>query len=147
MPSRCPLGKKPGPRLLGFADENDVDESTEIVLLRGHPRAADDDECAALLQRRENGFHAPTLNDHAGDADDVGSGTALEVDRLDILVANRDLVLRRRQRSKQRQTRNGQDRLCTDYRQRVLQPPIGGLEAWIDEDDIRHEVSASEPTA
>ena len=75
------------------------------------------------------------------------SGTALEVDRLDILVANRDLVLPRRQRSKQRQTRNGQDGFCTDHRQRVLQPPIGGFETWIDEDDIRDEVSTSEPTA
>src|SRR5262249_11254282 len=87
-----PLAEEAGPGFVGLADEQDVGKLAEVVFLDGCPGTADDDERAAALQLGDDLPHPPALDHHAGEADDVGAGAALEVDRLDVLVEQGDGV-------------------------------------------------------
>ena len=60
---------------------------------------------------------------------------AREVNRLDILVDERHLMLAGRQRGQERQAGDWQVRSLAQQRQRVLEAPVGDFEARIDEDD------------
>jgi hypothetical protein len=62
------------------------------------PRTAKYCEDFSPLQLDEDLADALALNDHTSRADDVGPGTPVEVDSLDVFVDQRDVVLRRRQR-------------------------------------------------
>ena len=63
------------------------------------------------------------LDAHAGDADDVGAGAALEVDGLDVLVDQRDCVLRRSQGGQQRQAGDRQVGALAEERQDACSMP------------------------
>ena len=80
-------------------------EISEIILPHADPRAADRDENPAPLQFLKDFPHAVALDDHAGQPDDIGAGAAVEIDRADILVHDRDAVAGRRQRRDQGQSR------------------------------------------
>ena len=65
-------------------------------------------------------------------------GTALPVDRLDVLVDQGDRVLAGRQRGQQRQARHRQVGPLADERQRMLHSPVRDLEPRVDQHDISH---------
>ena len=133
-----PIGQKARPGLLGLADEDDIGEIGEICLVDGDPRAAHDGEDPAPLQLGENLGHAEALNAHARDADDIGGGAALEIDCLDVLIDQRDAMGRGRQRRQQRQARDRQIGRFAEEGEGVLDPPVGHLEARIDDDYVGH---------
>src|SRR5439155_9527065 len=122
-------------------DKDDIGETDEIVFLHSDPSTANDREYAAALELAENFLHPGTLDVHSGHADDVGPGAARKVDRLHILVDQGNAVPRRGQSGKERQAGDRQDRLGAEKRHRVLETPIGNLEAGIDQDDIGHVIS------
>ena len=62
--------------------------------------------------------------------------SAVEVDRLDVLVDQRDGVLGRRQGGQQRQAGDRHVGPLAEERQGVLQAPERDLEAGIDQDDV-----------
>ena len=99
-----------------------------------------------MLQFAEDLTHADALHHHAGDADDVGPGAAREVDRLDILVDDRQAMPGRGQRRQQRQGGDRQRRGFADERQREFEAPERHLEARVDQQDIGHS-SPSGPAA
>ena len=82
--------------------------------------------------------HPDPLHAHAGEADDVGPGNALEVDRLDVLVDQGDGVLGGRQRGQQRQAGDRQVGPLAHEGQGVLHAPVRDLEPGIDQDDVGH---------
>src|SRR5205823_1761174 len=73
---------------------------------------------------------------HAGDADDIGAGDAVEVDGLDVLVEEGDGVRRRGEGGQQRQGGDGQVGPLAEQGQGVFEPPVGDLEAGVDEDNV-----------
>ena len=105
MAALFPFAQEARPGFLRLADEDDVGQLAEVIFLDRDPRAADDREHVALFQLGQNLVHPPPLHAHAGQADDVGPGEAVEVDRLDIFVDERDGMLGRRQGRQQRQSR------------------------------------------
>ena len=97
-----PIGQELRPSVFGFPYEDDISQRSKIVLLDGDPRTSHDRIDIALLQLGQNFTHALTLHDHSADANDVGTGAAIEIDRLDILVDERDPVFRWSERGQQR---------------------------------------------
>jgi hypothetical protein len=63
-----------------------ADQIAEIVLLDRDPRPAHDRVDPSPLELGKDLAHAPPLHDHAADANDIGTGAATKVDRLDVLV-------------------------------------------------------------
>ena len=76
------------------------------------------------------------LDAHAGEADDVGPGDVVEVDRRDVLVDDADAVRRRGQRREQGQAGDRHRRPLAEQRQRALEAPVRRLEARIDQHDV-----------
>ena len=66
-------------------------------------------------------------------------GQAVEVDRLDVLVDERERWLVRRQRGQQRQAGDRQVAPLAQQRQGVLQAPVRDLEPGVDQDDVGHD--------
>ena len=90
--ARRVVGEKLRPGVLGLVDEEDVDLVAQLLGAQRRERAAGDDELAAPAELRGELEDALLVDHVAGEADDVGVG--VEVDRLDVLVAEHDLVLR-----------------------------------------------------
>jgi hypothetical protein len=82
--------------------------------------------------------HADTLHRHSGHADNIGTSAALVVDRLDILVDDRDRMLGRGQRRQQGEVERRQNRSFAEQRQRVVEAPIGRIKPRIDQNNIGH---------
>ena len=120
MLTLLPRGEEAGPGFLGLADEDDVGEVSEIVLGHRDPRPSDDREGATPLEFFEDGAHAGALHDHPGDANDVRARAALEIDRLDVLVDQRNGVRFRRERGQQRQAPDGHVGAFAEDRHRML---------------------------
>ncbi len=138
VPSGLPIGQEPGPGLLRLADEDDIGQVAEVIVLNRDPRAAADREAAPLFLRGQDLGHLEPLYAHAGKADDVGPGAAVEVDRFDVLVDQGDRVLPGRQCRKQGQGRNGQVGPFADVGQSILHAPVRDLELRIDQYDVSH---------
>jgi hypothetical protein len=111
-----PFFEKLRPGRFRFADEDHVGQPTEVVFLHTYPRTADDREDATGFQFAENLAHPTALDDHAGEPDDVGLRQAVVVDRLDVLIDDRQAMLIGRQRGEQRQAGGRQVALLTKQR-------------------------------
>jgi hypothetical protein len=125
-------------RRVGLADEDDVRAGIEVVLLDGDPWPANHDKATAPLEFGNDLAHAEALNRHACDAHNVRAGAAVVVNRSDVLINQLDPVLRRCERSQERQSGDRQVSFDTEQIERVLQPPEAGLELGIDQDDVCH---------
>ena len=97
MQALPPFPEELRPGLLGLADEDHVGETLEIVLHDRDERPADDGEHAPVLEIGQDFLHPMALDAHPGDPDDVGAGTAIVVDRFDVLVHEGDGVALRRE--------------------------------------------------
>src|SRR6478736_3877578 len=87
-----PLLKKLRPGRLRFADEDHVGEAFEVMLLHTDPRTADNGENTTGFEFPENLAHSMPLNAHAGEPHDVGPRQTVEVDRLDVLIDDRQAM-------------------------------------------------------
>jgi len=76
---------------LGLIDEEHVAAAAQLLGTERRVGAADHDETPAPAELVDDLEHALLVDDVAGDADDVGLD--VEVDLLDVLVAERDFVL------------------------------------------------------
>src|SRR5215471_10670860 len=142
MPALFPIAEELGPGFLGLADEDDVSERAEVILLYSYPGPADHGEDAALLQLGQNLAHAEALNAHAGHTHDIGAGQAVVIEGLDIFVKKRDVVPWWSQGCQQRQASNGQIGSLSEQRQGMFQAPVGDIEAWVDQYDVCHDLRA-----
>src|SRR5439155_11049538 len=138
VPALAPLSKKARPGLLGLADEHDIDQSAEILGIDRDPRPAEHGEYAAPLQLEDNLAHAPALDRHAGDADNVGASASFKIDLFDIFVDDRNRMLGRGKRGDRGKVERGNDRLLAKQRQGVVDAPKGRIKARIDQNDLGH---------
>jgi hypothetical protein len=126
------------PSLLRLADEDDIGQVGEVVLLDRGPGASDHEERPAPLQLGQDLSHPAALDDHTGNADDVGTGTTVVIDLLDVLVEQRDGMAGRGQGGQQGQAGDRHVSPLAHQRQGVLQAPVRDLEVGIDQDDFGH---------
>src|SRR4029079_9904757 len=108
-----------------------VGQPGEVVLADRCPGSAYDGERAAQLELFQNGSRAQSLHAHAGHADDVGPRDAVKIEWRNGLIQQSDLVLRGREGCQQWKAGNRQVGPLAEYRQRVLEPPIGAFEARV----------------
>ena len=141
MPALPPVLKKSRPGLFRLADEDHVGQVPEIVLANADPGTADHGERAAAFQFAKDFPHPCPLHVHARQADDVRLRDAVVVDRLDVFVDERHLMLVGCQRGQQRQASGRHTRPLAQERQGMLQAPIRNLESRIDEHDLGHDFS------
>ena len=90
------------------------------------------------FELRENLQHTSPLHAHPGQRHDVGPGQPIVIERLNILVNDRDVMLGRRKSGQQRQAGRRQVGPLMQQGQGVFQPPVGDLEPRIYEHDLSH---------
>ena len=143
VPSLLPLREEPGPGLLSFADKEDIDEVAEVVFRHSDHGPADHGEHPAPFQIGQDLLHPVPLDAHAGGADDVGAGAALEVDGLNVLIDQGDVVPSRSQGGQQWQASDRRGGALAHERQDQLHAPERDVEPWVDDDDVSHEWACS----
>src|SRR6266542_4961302 len=96
---------------------------SQLLGTKRRQRPSRDDEFSApaeLLRELEDSFFVDNV---PGQADDIGVG--VEIDRLDVLVAEHDLVLARRDPRDCRQREVGEQTLLVEARQDAIERPEG----------------------
>ena len=131
-----PVAQETRPRLFGLADEDRRAHAVERVLGHADPRPADHGQRVPTRQLRQDLVHPRALDAHAGEADDVGPGDVVEVDRRDVLVDDAHAVRRRGQRREQGQAGDRHRCPLAEEGQRALEAPVRRLEAGIDQHDV-----------
>ena len=89
-----PFLEELGPSGLCLSNKDRSRLAFKIIFLHRHPSATDDDQGTAALQAIHNLVHALPLDAHPRDSHNVGPLQTREVDRLDVLVYDRDRVFR-----------------------------------------------------
>jgi hypothetical protein len=93
----------------------------------------------ALLELGQYFAHAEPLDNHAGEADQIGLGQAVEVQRLDIFVDQSDMQIRRSQGGQEQERGEGYIGFLIEGRQSVLHTPERRLEPRVDQYDLGHK--------
>ncbi len=90
------IGEKLFPGIFRFADKNHIDFAPAAFQIQARNRAAKHDEFATFSKFRRNAKDLRPLHQIAGQADNVAR--CVIINRLDVFVADFDMMLRRGQR-------------------------------------------------
>ena len=139
MRSLVPFAEEPRPGFLRLAHEDHVGQLAEVIFADRYPRSAHHGKRGSRFQGLKDLSHPETLHAHPRHADDVRVGDAVEVQRRYVFVKQRDVMRLGSQGRQKWQTRHRQIGPFAKQRQSMFEPPIGSLEAWIDDDNVGHD--------
>ena len=109
------------PRVLGLADHEHVHLAAQLLGAQRREGTAHHHQLPAAPEGLGELEHPPLVDHEARDPDDVG--VRVEIDRLDVLVAEHDLVGRRRQPRDRRQCEVGEHAPLPKARQNAVEGP------------------------
>ena len=126
------------PSLFGFVDKNHVAAATQLFRAQRCEGAAHHDKASAPPELLDDLIHALAVNDVSGYADNVR--IHVEVDLLDVLIAQRDLVPGGRKPCHRRHREIGKDAALAEGRENLVVGPEGGRVLRCDEVDLHGPV-------
>src|SRR6266545_1968051 len=122
LPGRV-VGKELRPGIFRLVHEDYVHSVAQLLGAKRRQRPARDDEFSAPAELRRELEDSFLVDDVPGQTDDIRVG--VEIDRLDVLVAEHDLVLARRDPRDCRQREVGEQTLLVEARQDAIERPEG----------------------
>jgi hypothetical protein len=139
------VAQEGGPGLLRLVDEEHVAAAAQLLGTQRCERPSDHHEAAAPAELRDDLEHALLVDDVARHADQVG--LEIEVDRLDVLVAEHDLVLAGGETRDRRHRQVGEDAALAERRKYAVIGPEAGRVLGSHQVDLQGTSSAPWPAA